>query len=63
MQIYSPNTIDEYLSLVNKLNKRYRGKDWSHRHSIVLTSKLFSEMVSTLVDLQNRIEELEADND
>lgn len=63
MNIYSPNTIEEYLSLVSKLNRRYKGKDWSRRNSIVLTSKLFSQMVSTVVDLQNRIEELEADRD
>jgi len=63
MNIYSPNTVEEYLLLVNKLNKRYRGRDWSQRHSIVLTTKLFSEMVSTIVDLQNRVEELEANND
>ncbi len=63
MNIYSPNTVEEYLSVVSKLNKRYKGKDWSHKHSILLTTKLFSDVVSTIVDLQNRIEELEENND
>lgn len=63
MNIHSPNTVEEYLSVVSKLNKRYKGKDWSDKHSILLTTKLFSDVVSTIVDLQNRIEELEANND
>jgi hypothetical protein len=63
MNIHSPNTVEEYLSIIAKLNKRYKGRDWSNRHSILLTNKLFSEMVSAIVDLQNRVEELEADRD
>jgi hypothetical protein len=63
MNIHSPENIDSYLKTVNLLNDKYNGKDWSQKHSIVLTSSLFLEVVSTIVDLQNRIQELEAERD
>jgi hypothetical protein len=63
MNIHSPENIESYLSLVSKLNKKYKGRDWSDDHSIILTSALFYEVASKIVELQNRIEELEADND
>jgi hypothetical protein len=63
MSIHSPENIESYLKTVNLLNNKYKGKDWSQEHSIVLTSSLFLEVVSTIVDLQNRIQELEAERD
>lgn len=63
MRIHNPKSKVEFLQLVTKLNKRHKGKDFSDKEAILLSTSLVNDICSSLVDMQNRIEALEQEND
>lgn len=63
MKIHNPKSKVEFLQLVTKLNKKYKGKDFSDEEGILLSTYLVNDICSSLVDMQNRIEALEQEND
>lgn len=63
MRIHNPKSKVEFLQLVTKLNKKYKGKDFSDEEGILLSTYLVNDICSSLVDMQNRIEALEQEND
>lgn len=63
MKIHNPKSKVEFLKLATKLDKKYKGQDYSRKEAILLSTSLMNDICSSLVDMQNRIEALEQDND
>lgn len=62
-RIHSPKSKTELLKLLTKLNKKHKGKNFSDKEGIILSIDLMQDICSSLIDMQNRIELLEQDND
>jgi hypothetical protein len=62
IEVYSPKTVIEYQELVHKLTKKY-GDSFSDDHGIIVTHHFISDICSLVIDLQNRIAELESNSD
>jgi hypothetical protein len=62
IEIHSPKTIIEFQELVFKLKKKH-GDSFTDDHGVLVTHHFISDICSTVIDLQNRIAELESNSD
>ena len=62
-KLHNPKTVAEYQKLTARLNKKYRGEDYSNREGILLGINLMNDICFSLIELQNRIDAIEAEND
>lgn len=62
-KFHNPKSIGEMQKLLFALNKKYKGKDFSKDEGIMVSHELMSDICYSIIDLQNRISELEEEND
>lgn len=62
-RIHSPKSTIDFLKLLTKLNKKHKGKSFSDKDAIIVSIDLMNDICSSLIDMQNRIDSLEKDND
>ncbi len=60
---HSPKSIVQYKKLVTSLRKKYKNKTWEKTEHIIVTNEIFEDICASIIDLQNRVAELEQEND
>ena len=62
-KFHNPKSVVEMQKLLSALNKKYKGEDFSKDEGILIGHQLMSDICSSIIDLQNRVNELEEQND
>ena len=62
-KFHNPKSLVEMQKVLSMLNKKYKGKDFSKYEGILVSHELMSDICSSIIDLQNRVSELEEEND
>jgi hypothetical protein len=62
-KFHNPKSVIEMQKLLSALNKKYKGKDFSKDEGILVSHELMSDICLSIIDLQNRVTELEEEND